>query len=449
METTNVQQVDVDLDEIFNGAPGASSVTLPSTEEKTSNKPKPNVFSRNAEVDLGFLDNQEDNEPTKEVEKEVETAAVQKEIRSKLIDAETSSEEGDDTTHADTKKAKVTEVTESEIDDILNEGLEVAEDEDEKSTAKGRKRINDMSDVFKKMIDNDEIIPFDDDKELDDYTAKDWKELIQANMDERANKVRRETPKQFFDSLPQELQVAAKYVADGGQDLKGLFATLSQVEETKTLDMSSERGQEHIIREYLTATGYGSVEEVNEEIEIWKDLGKLEKQATKFKPKLDKMSEAVVAKKLEQQEMKRAQQQKASENYMANVYHTLKDGKLGDMKVNKKTQSMLYNGLVSPSYPSISGENTNLLGHLLEKYQFVEPNYDLVSEALWLLADPEGYKSQLKTQGTNAAVEQTVRKLKTAQANKQASSTKTGGEEKARRTPKRTIPRGNNIFKRF
>jgi hypothetical protein len=442
METTNVQQVDVDLDEIFNGAPGASSVTLPSTEEKTNDKPKPNVFSRNAEVDLGFLEPKENEDTKDESTEEVSAEAKTEETTPKDAD------KGVETKSADTKTEEGDKVTESEIDDILNEGLEVAEDEDEKSTAKGRKRINDMSDVFKKMIENDEIIPFDDDKELDDYTAKDWKELIKANMDERANKVRRETPKQFFDSLPQELQVAAKYVADGGQDLKGLFATLSQVEETRTLDMSSERGQEHIIREYLTATGYGSVEEVNEEIEIWKDLGKLEKQATKFKPKLDKMSEAVVAKKLEEQEMKRAQQQKASENYMANVYHTLKDGKLGDMKVNKKTQSMLYNGLVSPSYPSISGENTNLLGHLLEKYQFVEPNYNLVSEALWLLADPDGYKSQLKTQGTNAAVEQTVRKLKTAQANKQASSTSTGGE-KTTRTPKRTIPRGNNIFKRF
>lgn len=442
METTNVQQVEVDLDEIFNGAPGASSVTLPSTEEKTSDKPKPNVFSRNAEVDLGFLEPKENEDTKDESTEEVSAEAKTEEGTPEAAD------KGVETKPADTKTEEGNKVSESEIDDILNEGLEVAEDEDEKSTAKGRKRINDMSDVFKKMIDNEEIIPFDDDKELDDYTAKDWKELIKANMDERANKVRRETPKQFFDSLPQELQVAAKYVADGGQDLKGLFATLSQVEETKTLDMSSERGQEHIIREYLTATGYGSVEEVNEEIEIWKDLGKLEKQATKFKPKLDKMSEAVVAKKLEEQEMKRAQQQKASENYMANVYHTLKDGKLGDMKVNKKTQSMLYNGLVSPSYPSISGENTNLLGHLLEKYQFVEPNYNLVSEALWLLADPEGYKSQLKTQGTNAAVEQTVRKLKTAQASKNASSTKTGGE-KTTRTPKRTIPRGNNIFKRF
>lgn len=441
METTNVQQVDIDLDEIFNGAPGASSVTLPSTNE-TSEKPKPNVFSRDAEVDLGFLDKKEDEKPNNEPVSETNT---EDKVEETTVQA---AEEGVETKPADTTVEKTDKVSESEIDEILNEGLEVAEDEEEKSTAKGRKRINDMADVFKKMIENDEIIPFDDDKDLDDYTAKDWKELIKANMDERANKVRRETPKQFFDSLPQELQVAAKYVADGGQDLKGLFATLSQVEETRSLDMSTEKGQEHIVREYLTATGYGTVEEVNEEIEIWKDLGKLEKQATKFKPKLDKMSEAVVAKKLEEQEMKRAQQQKASENYMANVYHTLKDGKLGDMKVNKKTQSMLYNGLVSPSYPSISGENTNLLGHLLEKYQFVEPNYSLVSEALWLLADPDGYKNQLKAQGTNAAVEQTVRKLKTAQASKNASSSKTGGE-KTSRSPKRTLPRNNNIFKRF
>ena len=439
METTNVEEVDVNLDEIFNGAPGAGSITLP---EETSKKPS--IFSRGEKVDLEFLNPEPDVEAKEEVKEEEvkaeETVETKEEVKEEVKEAPVKEV---------AKSKPETDVSKDEIDEILNEGLEVAEGEEEKSTAKGRKRIEGMSDVFKKMIDNEEIIPFDDDKELDDYSAKDWKELIQANMDERANKVRRETPKQFFDSLPQELQVAAKYVADGGQDLKGLFATLSQVEETRTLDMSSERGQEHIIREYLTATGYGTVEEVNEEIEIWKDLGKLEKQATKFKPKLDKMSEAVVAKKLEQQEMKKAQQQKASENYMANVYHTLKDGKLGDMKVNKKTQSMLYNGLVSPSYPSISGENTNLLGHLLEKYQFVEPNYNLVSEALWLLADPNGYKAQLKAEGTNAAVEQTVRKLKTAQSNKNASTNSIGNKSTAKRSPKKTLSRGNNIFKRF
>tara|TARA_R100000322_G_scaffold80605_1_gene50427 strand:- start:208 stop:1536 length:1329 start_codon:yes stop_codon:yes gene_type:complete len=437
METTNVQQVDIDLDEIFNGAPGAASVTLPAEESEK----KPNVFSRNASVDLDFLDKKEETPTTEEPKEEIKTEAVKETVEVK----EETTVKAPETSVNETEE----KVTESEIDEILNEGLEVAEGEEEKSTAKGRRRIEGMSDVFKKMIEDEQIIPFDDDKPLEEYSAKDWKELIQANMDERANKVRRETPKQFFDSLPQELQVAAKYVADGGQDLKGLFKTLAQVEETRSLDMSTEKGQEHIVREYLTATGYGSAEEVNEEIEIWKDLGKLEKQASKFKPKLDKMSEAVVAKKLQEQEMKRAQQQKASENYMANVYHTLKDGKINDMKINKKTQSMLYNGLVSPSYPSISGDNTNLLGHLLEKYQFVEPNYPLVTEALWLLADPKGYKEQLKNQGTAAAVEQTVRKLKTAQSGRQASTSQTNKEKTVTRSKKRTLPRSNNIFKRF
>ena len=374
MDTTSVEQVDVNLDEIFSGAPGADSITLPEETES-----KPNIFSRDGNVDLTFLD-EKIEEVTETVEEKVEST-----------DAEVKTEAKEEVK----KEVKKPEVTPTEVDDILNEGLELAEDEEEKSTAKGRKRIEGMADVFKKMIEDDQIVPFDDDKDLDDYSAKDWKELIQANMDERGNKVRRETPKQFFDSLPQELQIAARYVADGGQDLKGLFGTLAQVEETRSLDIKSVPGQENIIREYLTATGYGTIEDIEEEIEIWKDLGKLEKQASKFKPKLDKMSEAVVGRKLQEQQMKQAQQQKASENYMANVYETLKEGKLGEMKVNKKTQSMLYNGLVSPNYPSISGQNTNLLGHLLEKYQFVEPNYTLVSEALWLLADPEGYKSQI------------------------------------------------------
>ena len=430
-QTTTVQEVDVNLDEIFNGAPGADSVVTPETK-------KPNVFSKAEAVDLSFLDKPETETAVKEVKEEVKEEKTEA-TESKVEEVEVKKEES---------KTKEEVVSKEEVDEILNEGLDLAESEDEKSTASGRKRMSNMADVFKKMIDDEQIIPFDDDKELEDYTAKDWKELIQANMDERANKVRRETPKQFFNSLPQELQVAAKYVADGGTDLKGLFGALAQAEEVRDLTLETEEGQAHIIREYLTATGYGSAEDIQEEIEIWKDLGKLEKQASKFKPKLDKMQEQVIARKLQQQEQLKAQQQKASENYMANVYNTLKDGKVGDMKVNKKTQALLYNGLVNPAYPSINGSQTNLLGHLLEKYQFVEPNYNLVTEALWLLADPKGYKDQLMSKGTNKAVEQTVRKLKTAQSTKKAASGGVTSNEKPS-TTKRTLPRSQNIFKRF
>ena len=313
-----------------------------------------------------------------------------------------------------------------------------------------KKPITGISDVFSKLITSEKIVPFDDEKPLEEYSAKDWEELIEANLEEKANQVRRETPKQFFESLPQELQVAARYVADGGQDLKGLFSTLAYVEESKELDITKENDQERIITEYLGATGYGTQEEISEEIEIWKDLGKLEAQASKFKPKLDKMQEKVVAQKLQEQEMKKKQQEQASQQYMHNVYETLKDGNIGDIKVDKKTQAMLYNGLVQPSYPSVSGKNTNLLGHLLEKYQFVEPNYSLISEALWLLQDPKGYKAKIMDKGAQANVEKTVRKLKTEQSNRSSISLGTEENESlSRKKPSKKLPRTNNIFKRI
>ena len=423
---SNVETLDINIDDIFGAAPGGDTVTLPA-EEKTNR----NILSGLGEkADFSFADPDKDD---------ADDLLAKKEEKKK----ETSNEEESD----DTVKA-ASEDAESILDSL--DDLE-EDDDDETATKRGRKPISGISDVFSKLISSEKIVPFDDEKALEDYSAKDWEELIEANLEEKANQVRRETPKQFFDSLPEELQIAARYVADGGTDLKGLFSTLGQVETTKELSIKDEQGQETIIREYLGATGYGTQEEISEEIEIWKDLGKLEKQAAKFKPKLDKMQEKVVAKKIAEQEMKKAQQEQASKQYMSSVYDTLKDGSLGDIKVDKRTQAMLYNGLVQPSYPSVSGRNTNLLGHLLEKYQFVEPNYTLISEALWLLQDPDGYKAKIMDKGAQKSVEKTVRKLKTEQSNAGGSSSLgIQQEENAKRKPAgKKLQRTNNIFKRI
>lgn len=418
---SKVETIDIDIDEMFNPGVGADSVTLPDENAK------PSIFSKpRKEADFSFT---EETDTTSSKEDEADD-----EIKKPEISKEDNKAAG--------KKL---------LDNLLDDDESEDESDLEKKETRGRKPISGINDIFDKLIKSDKIVPFDDDKDLADYTAKDWEELIEANLEERANQVRRETPKQFFESLPEELQIAARYVADGGQDLRGLFSTLAQSEEKKSLDISNESHQEIIIKDYLEATGYGNAEEIAEEIEIWKDLGKLEQQAAKFKPKLDKMQEKVIAKKLEEQQMRKQQQEQASHQYMENVYNTLKEGSIGDIKLDKKTQAMLYNGLVQPSYPSVSGRNTNLLGHLLEKYQFVEPNYNLISEALYLLSDPDGYKSQIMKKGANQSVEATVRKLKTEQANSGGSSLGVQAEEKAatRASSKRKIPRSNNIFKRF
>ena len=425
---SKVETLDINLDEIFDGAPSAGDVTLPS-----ETKSKPNILSGLSEKpDFSFADTDDDG-----------VDDLSKKSDDKDPTADDTTEKSDDIAN-DGVKAK-----EVDGDDILDSLVEDTDEKEVKET-RGRKSISGISDVFDKLVKSEKIVPFDDDKSFDDYSPKDWEELIEANLEERANQARRETPKQFFDSLPQELQIAARYVADGGQDLKGLFNTLGTVEETKSLSLKSESDQETIIKEYLGATGYGTSDEIAEEIEIWKDLGKLEKQAAKFKPKLDKMQEKIVVKKLEEQDLKRKQQEQASKQYMSSVYETLKEGQLGDIKVDRKTQAMLYNGLVQPSYPSVSGKNTNLLGHLLEKYQFVEPNYTLISEALWLLQDPAGYKAKIMDKGAQKSVEQTVRKLKTAAANNSSASLGVQQRDDTKRKPAgKKLPRTNNIFKRI
>ena len=401
-EQTTVQQVDINIDDIFGGAPGADSIVLPSEEEK-----KPSFFST-PKTDLTFLDKEEEDE--------------------------------DGNIKPSTQSA---EDVLKELTDDVNDALE----QEEESPKGGRPKVDKsgMVETFSKLIEEGVLIGFEDDKPMEEYSLKDWKELLQANFEEKERAIKEQTPKEFFEALPEELQYAAQYVANGGTDLRGLFGALAQVEEVRGLDPTDEMDQEQIVRSYLRATGFGNDEEIDEEITTWKDLGKLEQQANKFKPKLDRMQESIVAQKIAEQEQMKAQQEQAAAAYMDNVYEALKPAELGGVKLDKKTQSMLYAGLVQPNYPSISGRNTNLLGHLLEKHQFVEPNYPLVAEALWLLADPDGYKSKIMEQGKNKVVENTVRQLKTEQSRKISSTVPEEKEE-----PKqRKIPRQTNIFKRF
>ena len=404
---TTVSEVEVDLDEMF-GMPGAESVMLPDGD-KAVEKPK-TMFTKEV-VDTSFLD----------------------------------------TPNAETKITAEEKVEINETIDELN-GL-ISQEED--AGNKGRPKVDKSAlyELAQKMIEEGSLVGFDDDKSLEEYTTKDFRELFEANFQERENKVRENTPKEFFASLPQELQVAAKYVADGGQDLKGLFRSLAHVEEIFELDADNEDHQAEIARQYLYATNFGDAEEIEAEIEDWGDMNKLEQKAKQFKPKLDRMQEEIIARKLADQENKKEQQAHQAKQYMDNVYNVLSVGELSGVKLDKKVQSMLYSGLVQPNYPSISGKPTNMLGHLLEKYQFVEPRHDLIAEALWLLADPTGYKAKLQEQGGKAVTEKTVRMLKTEEARKISSTTNDADdkEEKTRKTGQRTIPRnsGGSMFRRF
>jgi len=410
IEETKVSKEEVNLDELL-GTPGPSGENIMIPEEA-----KPNVFTRK-EVDLKYLNDKDESEtpvdPATPADPAILVDSADPAIPAKpVVDS----------------KAVVDELTDPDFKDEPTVPVNAS-----------------MIETIKGLIKKGKIVPFDDDKKIEDYNSKDVEELIEANFQEKESKIRQQVPLEFFDSLPEELKVAAKYVADGGTDMKGLFRALGQAEEVISMDIEDPENHEKIVRQFLTTTGFGTPEEIDEEIGGLKDRDELEKKATQFKPKLDKMQEAMIGQKLAEQERRQAQQSAASKAYINDIYKTLAPGEINGVKVDRKTQEMLYSGLVQPRYPSVTGKPTNLLGHLLEKYQYVEPRHDLIAEALWLLADPDTYKAKLMDKGKNKNIEKTVRTLRTEEANRTPGSTIVEKEE----TTQRRIPKSSpNFFKR-
>lgn len=411
-DVTNVQEVDINIDEFLGfGADSVMTANEGGAEEK-----KPNVFSP-MDVDTSFLDRPMTKAPDSAEKPEPQPGV---------------SNQNDLDNPSDLS------------DPLAPPSKNTPANEDFEERNKGGRPAALIS-ATKKLIEKGIMVPFEDDKKLEDYSAEDFEELLEANFEHYQEKLGQQTAQHFFQSLPPEMQQAYEYIANGGQDLKGMFSALAASREIYELDISHEAGQKQAIRAYLQATGFGSPEEIEDEVYAYEDRGDLEKKAKQFKPKLDAMQQQMVNQRIIEQENQAKMRRQQSQKYIESVYSALEPGKLGDLELDNKTQNMLYAGLVQSNYPSINGRQTNMLGHLLEKYQWVEPRHDLIAEALWLLADPDGYKSQVRTVQDKETNARTLRTLKTEQATKNT-AVEEEQEQDARRGMQRGIPRQKRNF---
>lgn len=418
-ETTTNTTVELDsktIDEIL-GVPGVSTDSIMTTDDGNDTEKKENFFST-ADPVAKVLDSMSKPEAKKETKAE-----------EKVDDVLSNNEETD----------------KDVVEKILNNPATTSSKSDDN---KQKMNKGTMISVLKKMMDDGKIIGFDDETPLENYSVEDIEELLEANLNAKEQQALGTVSKDFWTSLPEELQVAGKYLADGGTDLKHLFKVLAHTEEVKQIPIDDERGQEIACREYLRATNFGDDSDIEEEINAWKDRGELENKAKKFKPKLDQMQDQIIQQKLQQQESIKRQRDEAAKFYMENLATTLDKGELSGVKLDRKTQNFLWSGLLENNYPSVSGRPTNLFGHLIEKYQYVEPRHDLIAEALWLLADPDGYKAKVRQIGSNTQAEKTVRMLKTEQANKSSASVREEEQERGRSKAQPKLQR-NNFFKRY
>lgn len=359
----------------------------------------------------------------------------------------------DDEKLKDAPEDVVKAVTDQILDDDLNDDVD---DEPSQVNKGGRPKLvkDAMVEAANRLIEKGVLAPFDDGKPLTDYTVDDFEELIQANIESKITTVAQEAPIELFKTLPEDVQAVVKYALDGGQDTKAVFNQLAKVHETFELDVEKEEDQEAIIRQWYNALGtYDTIEELEDEINLIKDRGDLKKYAERYKPKLDAKQADIVQEKLKEQQQAKMRKEKAREQYSNTVIKTLQTANLNGIPLNEKIQNMLYYGLTdSTRYQTAEGKPTNALGFLLEQHQFgPNPNFSLVAEALWLLADPVNYKDSIKKTVEKATNEKTARLLRTEQgASRNASSSQIEQNDKpASATRKAPIQRsGRSIFSR-
>lgn len=435
-ETTNVSQVEVDIDELL--GVGTDTVMLADESNDTAVKEdtdKKSIFAP-LSPDLSFLDKPENKSGN---ENKVEAKADTTEDKEEETVAENAT----------------TETSKEEVADFLDAPEFENEVENSEDDKKKGGRPTALVSATKNLIENGLLNPFRDDngdaESIENYTAEDFEELIKVNLEHKSKELEEKMPEQFFKNMPREMQEAYAYIAEGGTDIKSMFSALSTSVEVAELDPGKEPHQKQIIRTYLNATNYGTPEEIEDELYSLEDRGDLEKKANQFKPKLDKMQQQIVADKIARQQEEVKQRQASSQMYIDSVYSTLEKGELNGLKLDTQTQNMLYSGLVQSNYSSMNGNGyTNMLGNLLEKYQWgtkdEKPRHDLIAEALWLLADPSGYKSKLKEDTEKQTHEKTLRTLKTEQSSKNISSSSVKEEKPSSRSVSRGIPRPKRNF---
>jgi len=446
MSDNKTEEVEVhDMDELLGTK---AAVTIASTEEN-----KNSMFDRE-NVDTSFLDNPPSGGTDEETPEE-EAARIKKEEEeaAALLENETPEE----------KEARLKKEEEEEAARVLAEvtadpgggdgdgdGEDRSQtDDDEPKNKGGRKGA--LIEAMSKLVEKGTLTLFEDQPDINSYTIDNIEELIESNITMKVNETAQKAPLEIFGRLDPKLQEVVSYALNGGKDVVSVLKTVTRSQEVAELSLEDEKDQERIVREHLRSIDYGDDESIEDEITSIIDRGDLEKKATQFKPKLDARQAETLQKKLDEQEQKVKDAAKASERYAETIFKTLDRPTLNGIPLNEKIQTMLYHGLSdNTQYQDRNGDPTNAMGHLIERYQFGEnADHSILAEALWLMADPQGYRNNVLALGKQKQDSKTVRSLKTAEGEKKTSSNKGDGAKApaTRKAPVRRKP-GQSMFSR-
>jgi len=296
---------------------------------------------------------------------------------------------------------------------------------DEKQPSTKISAKSDLVDLLLDKIEKENFQVYDDfDEEkqtlreyLEGLPKKDLNSLIDDNYKSRENQIKETYKQEVFESFPGHLKHVAQVLAGEEVDPREIYGALARVEQTTALDPAKEADQLAIVHNWLQTSKFGTAQEIEAQVEEWKEEGKIATKAAQFKPKLDKaQEEQLKAYAIQAEEIKKEREQQAKW-YHQNVVKTLQDADLGNgIKLNRKNQEALYNAMMIDLKPSqLNGELQDLLNQKIEKAKYIEPDFKFLTRLTLFASDPDAYDEMMKQLGKNEATGTITRELKTAQ----------------------------------
>jgi len=143
-------------------------------------------------------------------------------------------------------------------------------------------------------------------------------------------------------SYPEDTQKFLEFVENGGNPKQFLNAYYN----TATWEgfiVDNETTQKHTIREGLKLAGYDDPEEIEEEIKLYEDSGKLETKAKGFLNKLQKSESEFKKQIVENQKQNSLQRESEAKKYYDNLHKTwFEKEELNGFKLNKKAKEEIW-----------------------------------------------------------------------------------------------------------
>jgi hypothetical protein len=227
-----------------------------------------------------------------------------------------------------------------------------ADDADDDGAPEGTQFTALANDLYKLGVFTSE----DDDDPQPISTAEEFLE----RFNEEKKKGAIETVNNFIGQFGEDYQEAFEAIFVKGVNPKDYFGVYNQVVSFAEMDLSSEDNQIKVVRQALLDQGFEN-EDVESEIERFKNYGDLENVATKHHKVLVKKEASKLSQMESKAEQELQQKQAIRNQYISNVQTILQDKvkakEFDGIPINPKLASELQDFLLVDKWKTASGEN--------------------------------------------------------------------------------------------